>query len=103
MEDDLSVQSFDIGDTDRQLHGQKDDDWQDKGEDEYDEEELDDLGFAEVKAKSVDDVTGKAFEPCVIFFFMDVGALADAVMQRNTSASIPPGFNAFDRYRSIRR
>lgn len=68
MEDDLTVQSFGVGDPESQLQGEKDDDWQDKGEDEYDEEELDDLGFAEVKAKPVGDPTAKTSEPCVDLF-----------------------------------
>ena len=61
MESDLGVQSFDIEDPESQSH--EADEWHDVGEDEYDEEELDDLGFAEVKAKPAEKVTTNSVEP----------------------------------------
>ena len=51
MEGELGSQTFDIDVADMQRLEDEEDQWQDRGEDEYDEEELDDLGFAEVKSQ----------------------------------------------------
>lgn len=50
MESELGAQSFDVAVEDTNA-SQEDDDWQDREEYEYDDEELDDLGFSEVKPK----------------------------------------------------
>ncbi|EKM58321.1 uncharacterized protein PHACADRAFT_193443 [Phanerochaete carnosa HHB-10118-sp] len=50
MESELGAQSFDV-DVEDTKAAQEDDYWQDREEDEYDDEELDDLGFAEVKPR----------------------------------------------------
>jgi DNA helicase II / ATP-dependent DNA helicase PcrA len=52
-EAELAQPSFEVGSPPpvKARNAQEEDDWEDRAEDEYDEEELDDLGFAEVKGK----------------------------------------------------
>lgn len=52
MEGELGTQTFDVDVEDMKAHEDEENDWQDRGEDEYDEEELDDLGLVEVKPKA---------------------------------------------------
>ena len=73
MEDDLGGQSFDI---ESPAPDKGEDDWMDGGEDEYDEEELDDLGFAEVKTKSADDAKAKAEPETPLRAFLQASMLS---------------------------
>ncbi|KIP07660.1 hypothetical protein PHLGIDRAFT_23961 [Phlebiopsis gigantea 11061_1 CR5-6] len=73
MEDDLGVRSFDIESPDLD---KGEDDWVDNGEDEYDEEELDDLGFAEVKTRPEESAPAKTEPETPLRAFLQASMLS---------------------------